>query len=1028
MRLYRHMDVALVRAVACPEGRQLPPWPDLGDGAGVAQWRDWLREVWARDGVAEAVEVASPALARRVRAVCEGKVQQTRRVRRAVESLVRYLLRMEHRATPFGLFAGIAPAAVGEGPRVRWGPDHLAVVRADSVWLADVVGRLEASRELLHRLPAVADPTAVVRGGKLVVPCQQPRHDAGVGATEVSMRHTPAVAAVLRAARTPAVLGEVADELAAEYPKVPAEVIDGLLAELVARRVLLTALRAPMTVSDALGHLLGRLADADAGAIGDVADTVAELREIHAGIERHNRAAPRDRAGIRAAVAARMTALSDAVEQPLFVDLKLDCAVRLPREVAAEAERAATALARLSPFPSGSVAWQEYHTAFLERYGIGALVPVSELTDPDAGLGFPAGYQGSLLRRPDAAPSAREERLLALAQRAVFDGAVEIVLDDRMLDALAPAEPVRVPAHAELYLQLRATDQQALARGDFQLAVGNMSPAAGSTAGRFLHLFDEADRERLSAAYAAVPTLEPDAQPAQVSSPPLLVRTENLGRAPAVLPLVIPLAEHGDGERALPLADLAVGGDHHRLYVVSLSTGRIVEPTVLNSVEFTLFTHPLARFLCEVPRARAAALAPFVWGAARHLPFLPRVRYGRTVLAAARWTLEAADLAGSEAAEEVWDKSLADWRRRFRLPEAVYLGGDDRRLRLDLAERAHRQLLRAELTRDGQATLHEAPEPGAFGWLGGRANEISMPLAARQERRLPPTPQRPSPAVATGREDGHLPGVGEWAYLKLYGHPARHAEILTAHLPRLWEGWEAPPEWWFVGYRDPRPHLRLRFRVPGDAAAGGVWGRVGAWAAELRRLGLVSQVQWDTYFPETGRYGRGAAMVAAESVFAADAAAVVAQWRLTAGRGGPRARAVTAASLVDLAVSLAGDTEGGMRRLVGYIPKGPGPAPDRALHDETLRLAHPDDGFAAVGALPGGAETVEAWHSRGAALAVYRERLTDGGGREPLHVLPSLLHMHHVRAAGLDEDAERACLRLARAAALSWIARREAGA
>ncbi|MGH3811560.1 MAG: lantibiotic dehydratase, partial [Pseudonocardiaceae bacterium] len=53
---------------------------------------------------------------------------------------------------------------------------------------------------------------------------------------------------------------------------------------------------------------------------------------------------------------------------------------------------------------------------------------------------------------------------------------------------------------------------------------------------------------------------------------------------------------------------------------------------------------PLARFLAEVASARCGVYGPFDFGAARTLPFLPRVRYGRTVLASARWLLVADDL------------------------------------------------------------------------------------------------------------------------------------------------------------------------------------------------------------------------------------------------------------------------------------------------------------------------------------------------------------------------------------------------
>ncbi|MGH3991884.1 MAG: hypothetical protein ACRDSN_05405 [Pseudonocardiaceae bacterium] len=38
-------------------------------------------------------------------------------------------------------------------------------------------------------------------------------------------------------------------------------------------------------------------------------------------------------------------------------------------------------------------------------------------------------------------------------------------------------------------------------------------------------------------------------------------------------------------------------------------------------------------------------------------------------------------------------------------------------------------------------------------------------------------------------------------------------------------------------------------------------------------------------------------------------------------------------------------------------------------------------------------------------------------------MLVDLLHMHHNRVAGIDAADERVCLRLARAAALSWTRR-----
>ncbi|WP_406197028.1 thiopeptide-type bacteriocin biosynthesis protein [Kitasatospora sp. NBC_01560] len=250
-----------------------------------------------------------------------------------------------------------------------------------------------------------------------------------------------------------------------------------------------------------------------------------------------------------------------------------------------------------------------------------------------------------------------------------------------------------------------------------------------------------------------------------------------------------------------------------------------------------------------------------------------------------------------------------------------------------------------------------------------------------------------------GRDHGHLPGASGWAFAKVYGHPDRQAAILTRHLPEL-------------------------LADLGDGA-----GRVGAWADGLRRAGLVSGLQWDTYRPETGRYGTGAAMAAAEAVFAADSAAALAQLALTAAGAPhphphphPHPQTVTAASFVDIAASFTGGTGAGARWLIDRIPKLPVPAANQHLTGETLRLTGPDG--AALRSLPGGDRTAAAWAARCTALAAYRDHVA-ASALPTDAVLASLLHMHHIRMHGPDEDSERACQRLARAAALSWTARRE---
>jgi len=397
-RFFRYTDGALLRAV--PYALSDLGWPAMaGDAADLtAHWCVWLRQVWAHREVAAAVEVASPVLARYVGDVVAGRPIETRRLRRMVLSMVRYLARMTGRATPFGLFAGVAATRFNDKATVIWGQRHHAVADADAGWLTEVITRLESCPQLVTRLPVVLSNGCFLRGDRLVLPHQGHAHRNGrLAPGEVSVRYTPAVQTVLELARTPIRCTEVATCLAAAFPSTPETVIEAMLMRLVGQGILVSGLRAPGTIPDALGHLLDQLTAVNAGEISQVAPVVGSLREIDEALAAHNRASQDELAEpLRRSVLEVMAPLAtSSTGRPLKTDLRLDCEVTVPEAVAHEAELAATALTRLTPYPYGAPAWQDYHKEFVERYGVGTRVLLTDLVDPGSGLGFPAGYTGS---------------------------------------------------------------------------------------------------------------------------------------------------------------------------------------------------------------------------------------------------------------------------------------------------------------------------------------------------------------------------------------------------------------------------------------------------------------------------------------------------------------------------------------------------------------------------------------------------------------------------------------------------------
>ncbi|WP_433498859.1 lantibiotic dehydratase [Sphaerimonospora sp. CA-214678] len=1017
--MYRYLDAAVLRAPAWPPDQQVASWPDLtGPDADRVSWRAWLARTWQIPGFAAAVGQASPDLARRVGEICAGGRASDPSVRRAVLSVMRYLLRASGRATPFGLFAGVAPAritAATDLPTVHIGDAHRPIARVAAEWLAAVVQRLEGETALRRRLTVTANNLVFERDGRLVL-----EHRASTVADgapgEVSVRATGPVRTALRLARDPLPVTDLMDRLSAASPRTAESTIDALVAELVAQRFLLTCLRPPMAACDPLRYLLRELDAVNAEEIGEVADILRGLRAVADELADHDRVPAAVAVDHRARAVVEMAALHHTERLSLAVDLRLDGEVTVPATVAAEAATAAAALVRLARRPALNTGWMAWHERFLDRYGPRALVPLRDVVDADTGLGYPAGYDGTRAPEEAAALTDRDRKLLALAHNAALRRQREIVLtDDIIADLGGVTSDAPVQPSTDLTVRIDAPSPKALAEGRFTLVVAGASRAAGTITGRFLDLFDNEHRQRMSTVYASLPPGAPDALAVQVSAPAPYVGTENVARAPQVLPHLLPVGDHPGGAQALALDDLAVTADLHGVYLVSLSHHRIVEPVILNAVNLIQHTHPLARFLLEAPHALRAPCAGFDWGPATALPFVPALRYRRTIISPARWRLTAADLPVPSAGWEEWDTALTAWRKMVALPETVSLGGGDQYLRLDLAQPAHRALLRAQVDRAGTAVLRAAPDADAAGWIGGHAHELVIPLATTGRPAKPPR----LPHEVTSRVHGHLPGQHGRLSLKLYGHPDRHNAVLTHHLPRLVDALSGA-EWWFVRYHDPDHHLRIRLTVPPGAFAATA-AHVTSWSEEVRRAGLTARVQWDTYFPETARFGGSTAIGAAEAYFAADSVTALTQLTAITSRGGPYLHALTAASLLDIAAAFLGDADTAMCWLIDHTRADASP-PDRAIYDQAVRLAQPGD-HEALAAHPAGKQIVSCWARRRQTLAAYRRALEDAGTLPSAVVLPDLLHLHHVRMAGPSLPGERACLHLARAAALSWTTR-----
>jgi hypothetical protein len=585
--LYEGSDVLLLRAAACSLDSASGPWPDPADSE---ELRTWLVKAWEDPVLREAVAYASPSLALRADRIAAGLGVSARQVRSAAVALARYQLRAAGRPTPFGLFAGVAGARFGGHAMARFGEAHRAAARCDAAWLLSVIERCEAWAPLVGRLSVVFSSLAVLHAGKWEVPARPDRQ---------AIRDSPAVRAVRHASQVPVRISVLADRLSSAFPG-SGDKSARMVAELVRLGFLITSLRPTMTTTDALGHLTRELRAAGAHEIPEMADLLEQLETLHRDLVAHNAAEPEHQAAMRENLSKAVSEISAEGRTPLCLDLRLDAEVMLPEPVRQEMAAAASALIRLSPNPGGSPVWEDYHRRFVDRFGTATLVPLLDVIDPAAGLGYPAGYPASILPLPPERDISRYAHLARLVT-----GDSEVTLTDELIEAMTGSlfDPRLVPAHVEIAARVQAESTADLDAGRYTL---HISPArsAGTLTSRFSPLAAGSDLDNV---YRDAPPVYDGARPVQLSVPPLFIRGQNVGRIPAYLTGVLSLGEHpGSGGEPLGPDDLAVTATLRGLHLVHRETGQVIEPQVFHPLDLEKQLPALGRFLAHLPRAFVA--------------------------------------------------------------------------------------------------------------------------------------------------------------------------------------------------------------------------------------------------------------------------------------------------------------------------------------------------------------------------------------------------------------------------------------
>jgi lantibiotic biosynthesis protein len=900
-----------------------------------------LRDALDRPEIAEALFLASPGLFEALERWRNDP--DSRKGKRAEDSLVRYFQRMATRPTPFGLFSGCSTGPIdgSAGTRLRLAPraDYQRHSRLDNDYLFALCEDLGRGPALRRELAYQPNSSLYRAAGRLRY---AEAHLAGKMRSHqlVALDPTPYLEAALRRAAGQATAAGIAEAVVAADPDGEIAIEDAAeyVQELIETQVLVSGLTPGVSGREPIHGVEEQLAGLPSGRAAAAA--LAGARETLAALDAGGLGAAADR---YLAIASDLRKLPTSVElSRLFqVDMvKPLVDANLGAAIVEEMQRGLSILHRISG-RSRQQNLERFRQDFLDRYGERRWMSLAEVLDEETGIGYERAelvessplLQGLDLNRPAAETSVAWGALQAWQLRKLEDalarGEQEIALTERDVEALAAREPNPLPDSLEVMARLAAASEDDASDGRFLLLWKSASgPSGARMLGRFCHADAELEirvREHLAAEEAA----RPDAVFAEIVHMPQ-GRTGNLIARPVLRAYEIPVLGRSEApvERQIPLTDLQVTVIEQRIVLRSERLGREVIPRLTTAHNF--FTGiGVYRFLCALQDQGVVGGLQWSWGPLENLAFLPRVRSGRLVLRRARWKLFREELetlgSGSGAARFAAAQRLRAGRR---MPRRVVLAEGDNELLVDFDNVLSVEACLDVLGQRWEATFLELfPRPEdlcARGPEGRFVHELIVPFVRAREAISAPAAagRRPVRAVTPGAvQRSFLPG-SEWLYAKLYLGTSTADAVLReviGPMTREIQASGACDSWFFIRYGDPHWHLRVRFHGPPRRLLAEVLPALQAAVAPLLGDGRLWRMQLDTYDREIERYGGAAGISPCEQLFHADSEAVLALLEVLEGDGGASARWRLAVCGIDRLLDDLGLDANGKRAILGQV-------------------------------------------------------------------------------------------------------------
>ncbi|NIM10536.1 MAG: hypothetical protein GTO45_00960 [Candidatus Aminicenantes bacterium] len=665
----------------------------LTSGKNISE--EQLLEVCKNPVVDEALFLASPDLHAQLHARLEGKLTDNKKVRRLHYGLMRYVLRMSTRPTPFGLFAGFNVGNWDEETRVELPPQekYSRHTRLDMNYLCALAQELGKHPVIKEKIKWYPNSSVYPVGNQLRYVEYRYREGARRTHHIVAVDHSEYLQNVLDVAGKGAYLKDLAGLLVDE--EISAEEAREFIEELVSSQLLVNELEPAITGPEFLNQILAVLEGVEG--IDDVRENIVHIKNL---LQEVDQSKIGTTVSYYHRIAEDLKPLNTTFELKFLFQTDMvkpvgHCVV--DESVAQDLLEGMDALNRLSRRPSATTLTQ-FRDAFFERWETKE-IPLLQALDTEAGIGYrqtrDAGDVAPLvddLAVPGSGESSQEINwnpvtsfLLKKYRESLANNSYEVEITEKELE---PFEPVWNDLPDSLSTMVKIVENKSDKYPKPRVLMGGFGGSgAGNLLGRFCHA-DETTDTFVKEITKKEGELNPDVIMAEIIHLPES-RVGNVLLRPVLRPYEIPyLAKAAVPEEFhIKVDDLMVSVKANQVVLRSKRLNKRIIPRLTNAHNYSYNALPVYHFLADMQTQNLRGGIGFNWGPlANEYDFLPRVIYKNLIFNPATWNIRRDDLKDIVKIKEddPLYGAIQEWRTKLRMPAYVWLADSDNKLFINL--------------------------------------------------------------------------------------------------------------------------------------------------------------------------------------------------------------------------------------------------------------------------------------------------------------------------------------------------------